>query len=159
MLPLKTHKLTVLLSASLSDTIGAVKQDALSALKAPVLHAPNPYAEVAMNVDESTESTIPEVTSVKDFELCRAVKERGRPTGKYELLDEDTQVRNCLTNREPLFVRFRDSDGEYIIPSGHDMRSRCVLHPPVPPITLPYVMSPNLQHVNFQATCSLSKYP
>ncbi|KAI0732870.1 hypothetical protein C8Q72DRAFT_70337 [Fomitopsis betulina] len=113
-LPLKTHKLTVLLSASLSDKISSIKQDALSALKAPVLHAPNPQAESAMSVDGPAEPTIPKVTSVKDFELCRAIKERGRPTGKYELLEDDMQVRSCLTNWETLFVRFRNSDGDLL---------------------------------------------
>ncbi|EPS92897.1 hypothetical protein FOMPIDRAFT_1154343, partial [Fomitopsis schrenkii] len=113
-LPLKTHKLTVFLSASLSDKISTVKQDALSALKAPVLHAPSPHAEFAMSVDGSADPTVPKVTSVKDFELCRAVKERGRPTGKYELLDDNMQVRSCLTNWETLYVRFRDSDGDLL---------------------------------------------
>ncbi|KZT66036.1 hypothetical protein DAEQUDRAFT_730803 [Daedalea quercina L-15889] len=113
-LPLKTHKLTVFLTASLSDKISSIKEDALTALKAPVLSAPNPHAEFAMNVDETADWTVPTVTSVKDFELCRAIKERGRPTGKYETLEDDMQVRNCLTNWEALYVQFRDSDGELL---------------------------------------------
>lgn len=157
-LPLKTHKLTVLLSASLSDKISSIKQDALSALKAPVLHAPNPQAESAMSVDGPAEPTIPKVTSVKDFELCRAIKERGRPTGKYELLEDDMQVRSCLTNWETLFVRFRNSDGEYFVSSEYETRLWRVLHPPVPSTAL-YAMAPDSRHVDFQVICSLSRLP
>ncbi|KAH9938072.1 uncharacterized protein B0H18DRAFT_965369 [Fomitopsis serialis] len=113
-LPLKTHKLTVLLTASLNDTIGTIKKDALTALKAPVLNAPNPYPESVMDVDETQDWTVPTVTSVKDFELCRAIKERGRPTGQYVLLEGDMQVRNCLTNWEVLYVQFKDNNGELL---------------------------------------------
>ncbi|TFY67638.1 hypothetical protein EVJ58_g1476 [Rhodofomes roseus] len=113
-LPVKTHKLSVFLTASLNDTIGSLKKDVLTALNAPVLRAPNPKSESAMNVDDAQDWTVPTAGSVKDFELCRAIKERGRPTGIYELLEDDMQVRNCLTNWEALYVQFRDTDGELL---------------------------------------------
>jgi len=115
-LPLKTHKFTAFLTANLSDTIDTVKEEALTALKSEVLYAPNPHAEMGMPVDEDEEAqwTVPKVGKLIDFELCRAIKERGRPTGNYEVLEGDALVRNALVNWEAVFVQFRDDNGELL---------------------------------------------
>lgn len=56
--------------------------------------------------------SVPEISSVDEFEICREVKEKGRSTGKYELLEGKEIVRDVLTPWEVVFVRYRDSSGE-----------------------------------------------
>lgn len=55
----------------------------------------------------------PVIDSVEDFELCRMVRERGRPTGRYETLSRDDIVKETLVNWECLFVQFKDENGEW----------------------------------------------
>ena len=81
---LKTHKLTVLLTVPNTHTVNDVKQEALDALQSDVLAAPNPHPD-AMDEDDS-EWTVPKVSSMDDFELAKASKDKGRPTGNYETL-------------------------------------------------------------------------
>ncbi|KAI0921217.1 hypothetical protein AcW2_006263 [Taiwanofungus camphoratus] len=111
-LSLKTHKLTAFLTASSTDTIDTIKAEALTALQSNVLDAPNPHAEFGMDVEEDPSWTLPKIATLDDFELCRSIKEKGRPTGKYEVLEGDAVTRNALVNWEAVFVQFRDSNGE-----------------------------------------------
>ena len=108
---LKTHKLTAMLTIPSTSTVHALKEEALSALQSDVMAAPNPHPE-AMEEDES-EWTVPEVSSVDDFELAKAVKEKGRPTGQYETLNVASQLKNVVSNWEPVFVQFREPNGEW----------------------------------------------
>ncbi|KAI0722341.1 hypothetical protein C8T65DRAFT_136964 [Cerioporus squamosus] len=107
---LKTHKLTVLITAPSTSTVEDVKTEALDALTSSVLAAPNPHAEYAMDEDPS-EWEVPKVSSKGDFELAKAVKEKQRPTGRYETLDTKAQLKNVLANWDPVFIQFKGSDG------------------------------------------------
>ena len=109
-LPVKTHKLTFFLTVSPNVTIASLKADVLSALNAPVLSTPAPFDALnpdTMDVDNS-EWEVPQVSNEDDFELCRALKEKGRLTGKYERLEGRLMVKTTVVNWETLFVQFRD---------------------------------------------------
>ncbi|OCH88325.1 hypothetical protein OBBRIDRAFT_795378 [Obba rivulosa] len=108
-LQIKTHKLSIVLAADKETTVGSLKTEVLSALQAPVLDAP--AGPTSMHVDEDPEWAVPKITGVGDFELSRALKERGRPTGRYEVLDTATRIQSALTNWEYVFVQFRDENG------------------------------------------------
>ncbi|KAH9948758.1 hypothetical protein B0H21DRAFT_212351 [Amylocystis lapponica] len=111
---LKTHKLTVFLTASLTATINSLKADALTALQSDVLENKTAHEEHSMAVDDDPTWIVPKVTSVEDFELCRAVREKGRPTGQYEMLERNAQVKNVLVNWENVFVQFKDNSGQLL---------------------------------------------
>ncbi|OBZ70293.1 hypothetical protein A0H81_09717 [Grifola frondosa] len=108
---LKTHKLTVFLTALPSASIASLKADALTALQSDVLDAPNPHTGMA---DADPFWTVPKVASVDDFELCKSVRDKGRPTGQYQLLDNSRSVRESIVNWEHVFVQFRDSSGKLL---------------------------------------------
>ena len=72
---------------------------------------PNPHP-TAMDEDDS-EWTIPRVETTEDFELAKAVKEKGRPTGRYETLVGSSQLKKVLVNWDSVFVQFRDPNGEW----------------------------------------------
>lgn len=116
-LAIKTHKLTLYLDVTHPDTtmISDLKDQALSALKADVLAADHDG-----DVDMS-EWTVPTVESVDDFELSRALREKGRPTGAYEVMQHKTFVRHCLSAWEHIFIQFKDADGEYLAPSSQNI--------------------------------------
>ncbi|KAF9238814.1 hypothetical protein BU15DRAFT_47316 [Melanogaster broomeanus] len=99
---LKTHKLTIFLTVHQSSTIEAIKHEALSALTSD---------------DEGDEVEVPRVKSTEDFELCRAVKDKGKtnamlstPTS-YDTLDPSNPIKGLLSNWEVLYVQFRDEEG------------------------------------------------
>lgn len=107
----------MVLTAPQSSTIASLKAEALTALTAPVLHNPIPPSELdetLMDVDhpDSEEWKIPEVTHLSDFELCRALREKGRPTGRYDIMDDNATIKELLVNWEHVFVRFRDENGK-----------------------------------------------
>jgi len=81
------------------ESISKLKEEVLSALTALYLHG----------------DRVPQVTTAKtidDFELCRAVKEKGKPTGEYELLDHaSSRVKDHLVNWDSIYIRFRDESG------------------------------------------------
>lgn len=58
---------------------------------------------------------MPKVSDTDDFEISRAVKERGTVAVQYEVLEESQNVRGTLTNWEPVFLQFRDSSGECVV--------------------------------------------
>ncbi|KAF8835967.1 hypothetical protein BDN67DRAFT_974732 [Paxillus ammoniavirescens] len=124
---LKTHKLTIFLTAPQSSTIETIKGEALSALTSDVLLSSSsgvpriptaPGEDLEMSYEEeSGEGEVPRVKSTEDFELCRVVKDKGKsnatsstPTS-YEALDPSNPIKGLLSNWEVLYVRFRDGEG------------------------------------------------
>ncbi|KAI0774579.1 hypothetical protein C8Q74DRAFT_845936 [Fomes fomentarius] len=107
---LKTHKLTVLITVPSTSTVNDVKAEALDALTSNVLSAPAPPAEYAMDEDPS-EWEVPKVTSLDEFELAKAIKEKNRPTGRYEKLEGTAQLKSVVSNWEPIFIQFKDPNG------------------------------------------------
>ncbi|TBU33023.1 hypothetical protein BD311DRAFT_749064 [Dichomitus squalens] len=107
----KTHKLTVLISVPSTSTVADIKTEALDALQSPVMDAPNPHAEFAMDEDDSGEWEVPKVATTDDFELARQVKEKGRPTGRYEKLEDGAQLKSVLSNWDSVFIQFKDPNG------------------------------------------------
>ena len=75
-----------------------MKDDAFSALTSKV-------------INNGEDSDVPEVTDLQDFELCREIKEKRVPTGKFEILDKNAKVRDVAGPYEVLVIRFRE-DGE-----------------------------------------------
>jgi hypothetical protein len=116
-LSFKTHKLTVWTAASQLEktTIADLKHEVLSALTSDVLQNKS-GEDVNMGLlpdqDPEDEWTPPVVTSIDDFELSRAVKDKGKPTGKYNLLANSDTVKQSLVNWETLFIQFKDENGE-----------------------------------------------
>ncbi|KAL4076281.1 hypothetical protein J3A83DRAFT_4089630, partial [Scleroderma citrinum] len=93
---LKTHRLTIFLPTPQSSTIASLKSEALSAF--------------------SGNEDIPNVQSTDNFELCRAIKDRGKSNAvtAYEVLDPTAPIRGLLGNWEELYVQFRDEDGNLL---------------------------------------------
>lgn len=58
---------------------------------------------------------VPKVQSGDDFELCKALKEKGKPNGEYEVLDGSSQViDHGLASYDALYLQFRDpSSGKF----------------------------------------------
>jgi hypothetical protein len=59
------------------------------------------------------------VTDERSFEISRAVKDKGKRTVQYEVLDGSRNVKDTLTNWEVLFLQFRDQSGKSAITSTH----------------------------------------
>ncbi|KAJ7130983.1 hypothetical protein C8R46DRAFT_1141701 [Mycena filopes] len=98
----KTHKLTVLITVPPTNSVAELKEEVLSALSSDV-----------HQIDD-----VPRVSAARDFELCKAIKERGKLTGEYQLLSELTlSLRDAgVANWEPLFVRFRPPGSDELGP-------------------------------------------
>ena len=98
-LSVRTHKLSIMVTTPQEEAIAKLKEEVLSALTALYLHG-------------DRVPQVPTVKSVDDFELCRAVKEKGKPTGNYELLDHESgRVKDHLVNWDSVYIRFRDESG------------------------------------------------
>jgi len=98
---MKTHKLSIMATVSPATTIASLKEEALSALVSDVNQVPD----------------VPKVTTVDDFELCRAIKDKGKLTGDYEILDVSKQVKESkLSSWEALFIQFRDPSSGNLLP-------------------------------------------
>jgi len=95
----RTHKLSVMITTPQEEAISKLKEEVLSALTALHLHG-------------DRVSQVPTANTVDDFELCRAIKEKGKPTGDYELLDVSGRVKDNLVNWDSVYIRFRDESGE-----------------------------------------------
>ncbi|KAF8214167.1 hypothetical protein K438DRAFT_1564059, partial [Mycena galopus ATCC 62051] len=93
---IKTHKLTIMTTVAPTISVAALKAEVLSAL----------------SDDVNTLEDVPRPTKVRDFELCKAVKDRGKLTGEYHLLDDlKVSIRDAgVANWEALFVQFRDPE-------------------------------------------------
>lgn len=64
------------------------------------------------------DDVVPRVTSLEDFELCRAVKDKGKMTGEFQVIDaNDVELKmSGLSGWEVLFVQFRDKkSGEFLL--------------------------------------------
>jgi hypothetical protein len=101
----KTHKLTIFLTALPSDTVASLKKEVLSALTSGV-----------NKVDE-----VPRVTREEDFEISRMTKEKAkqlqtRPPPEYVPLDTSLVVKTHLSNWEVLFLQFRNELGARSLP-------------------------------------------
>jgi len=94
---LRTHKLSVFVTVPPSATIQEIKEEALSAL----------------SWDINRVEDVPNVQTVDDFELHKAVKEKGNVKG-FEALDATTRVRDHnLASYDSLYIQFKDpSTGE-----------------------------------------------
>ncbi len=78
-----------------------VKEETLSALK----------SEVARDAFDVLSFEPPEidVRNTGDFELCRGIKEKGRFTGVFEVLDPNKSLRDSgISGWEAVFVQFRN---------------------------------------------------
>jgi len=94
----KTHKLTILLTTPPNTTIASLKTEILSALSS----------------DVNQVEDVPKVTDERAFEISRAVKDRGKNTLQYEVLERSQTVKDTLTNWEVLFLQFRDRSGKLL---------------------------------------------
>jgi len=83
--------------------IADLKSETLPALKADV--ARDALDILAMDPPEI------DVLTTDDFEICRPVKEKGKPTGAFETLDPFKSLRDSgITGWETLFLQFRDRE-------------------------------------------------
>jgi len=91
---IKTHKTTVVVASKLSNKIGNIKEDVLSALQQ----------------FQDDQEDIPKVSKASDFELCR----RNPTTESYDVLDdtERTVKETGIIAWEKLFIRFHDGHGQ-----------------------------------------------
>jgi hypothetical protein len=120
-----------------TTTIAELKQEAFDALTSDVAEpltraagAPKDLGDDRMDEDfdfnilpadtglpKTEEDVVPRVASLQDFELCRAVKEKGKMTGEFQVLEAgDVELKmSGLSGWEVLFVQFRDKkSGEWI---------------------------------------------
>ncbi|KAI0700593.1 hypothetical protein BC835DRAFT_396778 [Cytidiella melzeri] len=67
--------------------------------------------DLVPDLDPEGEWTVPPVESTEDFDLSRALKDRGQPTGEYEVLAVTSTVKESVTNWEALFIQFKDENG------------------------------------------------
>jgi hypothetical protein len=105
-LSVRTHKLSIMITVPQEEAIAKLKEEVLSALTALYLHG-------------DRVPQVPAAKTVDDFELCRAVKEKGKPTGKYELLDHASgRVKDHLVNWDSVYIRFRDESGTCSTPTS-----------------------------------------
>jgi hypothetical protein len=88
--------LTILLTTPPNTTIASLKREAFSALSSDV----NQVEDVPRIMDEDS------------FEISRAVKDKGKKTVQYEVLEGSQTVKDNLTNWEVLFLQFRDQSGK-----------------------------------------------
>ena len=94
------------------EAIAKLKEEVLSALTALYLHG-------------DRVPQVPTAGTVDDFELCRAVKEKGKPTGDYELLDHASgRVKDHLVNWDSVYIRFRDESGTSSLFFHHELSKR-----------------------------------
>jgi hypothetical protein len=96
---IKTHKQTIYVTVAQTSTVKEVKQDAFSALTDAVNQAGH----------------VPNVNSLEDFELCKAVKDKSRGVIKYDLLNPAHDVKTAnISNWETLYLQFRDDSNELL---------------------------------------------
>ena len=76
------------------------------------------YMDTGLPATEA--DVVPHVMSLEDFELCKSIKEKGRMTGEFRVIDANgTELKQSgLSGWEVLFIQFRDKkSGELTIPS------------------------------------------
>ena len=104
-LSVRTHKLSIAITAPQEEAISKLKEEVLSALTTLYLH-------------RDRVPQVPTAATVDDFELCRVVKEKGKPNGDYVLLDVSGKVKDHLVNWDSVYIRFRDESGTCSTPDG-----------------------------------------
>ena len=73
----------------------------------------NPHVDEVIGLPApDPEWELPAIQSVNDFELCRAIKEKGRPTGRYEPLSPEDTVKKSVMCWDSLFIQFKNAQGE-----------------------------------------------
>jgi len=80
---------------------------------------PAPGEDIEMGEEEGE---VPRVESTEEFELCRAVKDKGKSNAasststpaSYETLNPSMPIKGLLSNWETLYVQFRDEDGNLL---------------------------------------------
>ncbi|KAF9644508.1 hypothetical protein BDM02DRAFT_3102835, partial [Thelephora ganbajun] len=98
-LSVRTHRLSIMITTPQEETVSKLKEEVLSALNALYLHG-------------DRVPQVPAANTVDDFELCRAVKEKGKSTVEYEPLDHVSgRVKDHLVNWDSVYIRFRDESG------------------------------------------------
>jgi len=105
-IPIKIHKITVLLTLAPTDTILTLKQQALSAIRQFQLSDPD------FELDEPEMERIPPLASIDQFELCKRVRNGRKFTGEYTALGDEESVKAAVTNWEAILIRMKDEDGE-----------------------------------------------
>ena len=89
-------------------SIADMKSEVFSALQ----------ADVSLDALDFMAMEPPQISVIKsdDFELCRALKERGKPTGVFEVLDPSKLLKDSgLSGWDTIFIQFRDgSSGKHI---------------------------------------------
>jgi len=98
-LSVRTHKLSIVITAPQEEAISELKEEVLSALTALYLHG-------------DRVPQVPTANTVDDFELCRAVKAKGKHTGNYQVLDASGKTKDHLVNWDSVYIRFRDESGD-----------------------------------------------
>jgi len=74
------------------------------------------YMDTGLPATEA--DVVPHVMSLEDFELCKSIKEKGRMTGEFRVIDANgTELKQSgLSGWEVLFIQFRDKkSGELTI--------------------------------------------
>lgn len=51
------------------------------------------------------------MSTVKDFELSRDIKQKGKPAGVYEVLEPSQKVKDHLVNWDTIYIQFREESG------------------------------------------------
>ena len=97
----KTHTLTIFITTQPTTTIASLKTEILSALSS----------------DVNQVEDVPKVTDEEEFEISRAVKDKGKRTVQYQVLESSETVKSTLTNWEVVFLQFRDTSGESVVVS------------------------------------------
>ncbi|KXN89505.1 hypothetical protein AN958_05667 [Leucoagaricus sp. SymC.cos] len=114
LLQVKTHKLSIHLTLPPTATLAELKQEAFDALTSDVAE---PLTYTGLPPTEA--DVVPRVTSLEDFELCRAVKEKGKMTGEFVVIEtDDLELKlSGLSGWEVLFVQFRDKKSGLLLPA------------------------------------------
>jgi hypothetical protein len=101
--PIKIHKITILLTVAPTDTIAKLKEQALSAIRQFQASAPD------FEADESDK--IPILTSTDQLELCKRVRNGRKFTGEYTTLGDKESIKAAVLNWEPILIRLKDENG------------------------------------------------
>ncbi|KAF9057547.1 hypothetical protein BJ165DRAFT_42275 [Panaeolus papilionaceus] len=116
-LQIKSHKLSIYLGSVPPETkVLKVKEEVLEALQSD--SGQNSLDTLAMDPPEV------DVQSTKDFELVRHIRDKGKPTGSFEVLSPSKVLREYgLATWELLFIQFRDTESGELLPVTYTLPS------------------------------------
>jgi hypothetical protein len=106
-IPVKIHKITVMLSLAPSDSISQLKEQVLQAIKQ--------FQESDPEFESEETEKIPSLTSTEQFELHKRVRDGKKFTGETTLLGDEENVKNVIMNWEPIIVRIKEDDGGFLL--------------------------------------------